>query len=440
MSSPLSLASITLQLKQQYAAQLEMFRNAEEKGALESVELRQALQETRNLLARLGHDQLGSHNISSSIPFGLQDGNDSLEPSIKNKLLRDVQNLSLQLRCNLVTEDRPHMGRIYLQSFVGEDAISWLEKRAEIDRIELLGKGTHSSQPDEILHRESPSSTPESSPSSSRSASPSPSRSPRGNRRRRGGIGIGRMEALWVANELVRSGEWQQLTGAALGPDKRVEKATTSLMEAASVSGGTGPLHSSAAAFTSPTGRIYHPHNSLFQFTLFRMRTWPALNEQYNWECIVARDAEAVTCHLLALVSELQLDELGEGMLSSRRFQRFERATAELQRVEYAGLGSAGLTSFLVNLHNIMVRFARPLPTHNLRRPPRSSVTPPPPLPQPPAFSALSSCTFGLLSSFRSPTHFVSKNSDQDAVLPDYQQPMRYPPGKSAKWYLYLID
>jgi hypothetical protein len=361
MSITLSLTSITLQLKQQYAVQLETLRIAEEKGAQESIaEARQALQETRNLLARLGHDQTACQNVSSSIPFSFQETNDVLDPSVKDKLVRDVQNLSLQLRCNLVTEDRPHMGRIYLQSFVGEDAISWLEKRAEIDRLELLGKGSSIRQQDDTLHRESPLSTPESSPSSSRSASPSPSRSPRGSRRRRGGVGIGRVEAVWVANELVRSGEWQQLTGAAMGPEKRVEKATTSLMETTSVTGGTGTVHTSTVTFTSPTGRTYHPHNSLLQFTLFRMRTWPALNERFKWDCVLARDAEAVACHLLALVSELELDELGESMLASRRFQRFERATAELQRVEYSGLGPAGLTSFLVNLHNIMVRTCTP--------------------------------------------------------------------------------
>jgi hypothetical protein len=103
------------------------------------------------------------------------------------------------------------------------------------------------------------------------------------------------------------------------------------------------------------------------------MRTWPALNEQYKWESSSARDAECVTCHLLALVSELGLEELGEGLLRSRGFERFERGTAELQRVEYVGLGPAGLTSFLVNLHNIMVLPSTtsrlPRLTHQHRRP-----------------------------------------------------------------------
>ena len=364
--STISLSSITSQLNRQYEIQLEALRIAEEKGASETItEARLALHETRKLLARFDHEPVADRTISCSVPFPLNEANDLQEPSIASKLARDIQNLSLQLRCNLVTEDRPHMGRIYLQSFVGEDAMSWLEKRAETDRLELLGK----SSIDDSL-RESPKSTPASSPSSSRSASPSPSQSPRqsprGSRRRRSALGIGRMEAVWVANELVRSGEWQQLTGTAPGSEKRVEKSATSLVEAASSNpSGNGLLNqtgSTSCVYTSPTGRGFHPHSSLLQFTLFRMRTWPALNEKYRWECSSAREAGSVTCHLLALVSELELDELSESLLSSLPFQRFERATAELQRVEYTGLGSAGLTSFLVNLHNVMVHSASHCP------------------------------------------------------------------------------
>ena len=183
------------------------------------------------------------------------------------------------------------------------------------------------------------------------------------------------MEAMWVANELVRSGEWQQLT---VSPDKRMEKAVKDV----GCTTGNDPHQNSScnmnAMFMSPTGRVFHPHGSLLQFTLFRMRTWPALNEQHKWECSAARDAEGVACHLLALVAELALEELGEGLLRSRSFERFERATAELQRVEYVGLGPAGLTSFLVNLHNIMVpirSFQHPsTPPH-----PRSASSPPRP-------------------------------------------------------------
>jgi hypothetical protein len=374
-SAIITLASLTVQLKSQQASQLETLKAAEESGVSELiVEARHALQETRNLLTRIG-DTASCHNISSSIPFPLLEANDALEPSIREKLTRDVQNLSLQLRCNLVTEDRPHMGRIYLQSFVGEDAISWLERRAETDRLELLGKAGHDRPIDESM--DSPLNTPDSSPSSSRSASPSPSRSPRssrGGRRRRGAVGIGRMEALWVANELVRSGEWQQLT---VSPDKRVEKAAKDV----GCTSGNDPHQTSSsnmsAMLMSPTGRVFHPHSSLLQFTLFRMRTWPALNEQHKWECSAARDAEGVACHLLALVAELGLEELGEGLLRSRSFERFERATAELQRVEYVGLGPAGLTSFLVNLHNIMVWASHFL--HPSTSPSRSAVSPLPP-------------------------------------------------------------
>ncbi len=170
------------------------------------------------------------------------------------------------------------------------------------------------------------------------------------------------MEAVWVANELVRSGEWQQLT---VSPDKRVEKAVKEMCTSGNDPHQTSSCNMSAM-FMSPTGRVFLPHSSLLQFTLFRMRTWPALNEQHKWECSSARDAEGVTCHLLALVSELGLEELGEALLRSRSFERFERATAELQRVEYVGLGPAGLTSFLVNLHNIMV------PTRQLLPPPHT--------------------------------------------------------------------
>ena len=165
------------------------------------------------------------------------------------------------------------------------------------------------------------------------------------------------MEAMWVANELVRSGEWQQLTGATLAPEKRGEKGSTTA--SADAAGAACPVagHSPHPGnmFLSPMGRAYHPHSSLLQFTLFRMRTSPALNEGCKWASRAARGAVGVTCHLLALAAGLPLEEVGEGLLRRRAFSQFEAATAELQRVEYAGLSPAALTSFLINLHNLMV-------------------------------------------------------------------------------------
>eukprot|EP00286_Rhodomonas_abbreviata_P002805 CAMPEP_0181347252 /NCGR_PEP_ID=MMETSP1101-20121128/33781_1 /TAXON_ID=46948 /ORGANISM="Rhodomonas abbreviata, Strain Caron Lab Isolate" /LENGTH=679 /DNA_ID=CAMNT_0023459457 /DNA_START=152 /DNA_END=2188 /DNA_ORIENTATION=- len=343
------------------------------------------------------------------------------DPELQRLLQADVDSLSLQLRCNLATEDRPHLGRIYLNCFVGEDAVSFLETQADLKPLHILGRGSKErSEPGSLASstQASPAVSPPASPSmgptdsassgkAPSSSSRAPSTSSRGEVRKSAGHGhLSRSEAMWVANELLKRGEWQQLTGL----DKSQGK---------------------SAPFSSPTGKGFVPHPALVQFTLFRMRTAPALNEQYRWSSRTARSPVAVTCHLLHLLASLPFREhhgsssssggggggsahgggAGHGhghghghhegfdgmrerrpsnassvssiasfdtetdsvlnkmsggggkpqgnvfqdIMDSRAFVRFEEASAELQAVDYSALPAKGLLSFLINLHNVMV-------------------------------------------------------------------------------------
>ena len=226
------LKSLIQDLKRQQEDQLLQIRTAEDQGLSDKVLqllLRSQMNETSMMLERLSENSdsnfvhksqspLQSDYFRSRIPIFSSPQLSSDDISSPHKVFGDLENLSLQLRCNLVTEDRPHMGRCYLQSFIGQDAISWLEKNADVEQLNFLGKLGRNLNVDELSqHSTSHFSSPASSRSNSRSPSPSPSAS---SRRNREGTGLGRSEALWVANEWLRTGEWQQLTGYTSAPER----------------------------------------------------------------------------------------------------------------------------------------------------------------------------------------------------------------------------
>lgn len=194
------------------------------------------------------------------------------------------------------------------------------------------------------------------------------------------------------------TGEWQQLTG--------LDKVTQAREQALQRSVHRGPL-----------GKNFELHPALECFTLFRMRTVAALNEEHRWPHRVARNPVALTCHLLQLLADLPFEsgeaheEHGRGdplggdscsqsvssldaegdaadtcslrdergssvhgntrgagarggvrragamydrVLESKAFRRVQEATAELQAVDLSTLNQRGLLCFWINIHNAL--------------------------------------------------------------------------------------
>ena len=91
---------------------------------------------------------------------------------------------------------------------------------------------------------------------------------------------------LMCDDALGLTGEWQQLTGLDKATQEREQNTQRSI-------------------YRGPTGRKFVMHPALECFTLFRMRTSAALNEEHRWPHRVARNPVALTCHLLQLLSNL---------------------------------------------------------------------------------------------------------------------------------------
>lgn len=227
VTSPvLTRAVLVEQLKQQ-------LRRLSSAGSREDA----AGQETRDLLRLL--DTGASSAVGSSGWTAVFHGDaeeDQFEDSIMQQMLdADLDALALQLRCNLVTEDRSHVGRIYLNCFVGEDAISLLESHASSKSLNILGRSPGCSEVDGAqphmqqqqtgsvhCHGDAASVASEVSNVSNSTITPPPSPpgSPRSYRtnssagtgasRRRGTAAgqhpLTRSEALFVANELLKRG------------------------------------------------------------------------------------------------------------------------------------------------------------------------------------------------------------------------------------------
>ena len=94
------------------------------------------------------------------------------------------------------------------------------------------------------------------------------------------------MRKLMCDDALDLTGEWQQLTGLDKATQEREQNTQRSIQR-------------------GPTGRAFVMHPALECFTLFRMRTSAALNEEHRWPHRVARNPVALTCHLLQLLSNL---------------------------------------------------------------------------------------------------------------------------------------
>ena len=100
-----------------------------------------------------------------------------------------------------------------------------------------------------------------------------------------------------ATDALLHAGEWQQLTGLDKMTQEKERAARRSVIH-------RGPLDK---AF------VLHP--SLECFTLFRMRTNAALNEEHRWPLRGARNPVSLTCNLLQLLAALPFAEthgLGE--------------------------------------------------------------------------------------------------------------------------------
>lgn len=216
----LTRAVLVEQLKQQ-------LRRLSSAGSSEDA----AGQETRDLLRLL---DTGASSDWTAVFHGDAEEDQFEDSEVQQMLDADLDALALQLRCNLVTEDRSHVGRIYLNCFVGEDAISLLESHASSKSLNILGRpgcsevdgaqpqmqqqrtgsvhchGDAASVASEVSNVSNSTITPPPSPPGSPRSYRTNSSAGTGASRRKGTAAgqhpLTRSEALFVANELLKRG------------------------------------------------------------------------------------------------------------------------------------------------------------------------------------------------------------------------------------------